>query len=64
MAENKERKRWWECSACGYTFQAVAPPEKCPGCVTACAFKDVTCYAPDCGGPSQPDPRLFDYGKK
>ena len=52
----------WQCSNCNYTFEAAAPPERCPSCKQSCTFSDVTCYIPDCGGPGKIDPRLV--GKK
>ena len=48
----------WMCTTCGYYYQGPAPLEKCPGCNLACAFNDVTCYRPDCGGESNVDPLL------
>ncbi len=48
----------WMCTTCGYYFQGPAPLDKCPGCNLACAFNDVTCYRPDCGGESNVDPLL------
>ena len=53
----------WKCSLCGYTLEKdlkVAPPEVCPSCKEKCEFLDVTCYIPECGGPSagNPDKRL------
>lgn len=47
----------WKCSNCGYTFQALKPPEECPSCKEKCEFLDATCYTPDCAGPGQ-DPRI------
>jgi len=47
----------WKCSNCGYTINEKAYPERCPSCQEACAFIDVTCYIPDCGGPN---PDLMD----
>ena len=44
----------WKCSNCSYTLDAEAPPEKCPSCQEKCAFIDVSCYTPDCGGPDTP----------
>jgi rubredoxin len=52
----------WQCSNCGYLFQAESVPDQCPSCKQTCTFSDVTCYTPDCGGPSNIDPRLV--GKK
>ncbi|MGD2105345.1 MAG: hypothetical protein PVJ55_09595 [Anaerolineae bacterium] len=52
-------KTWWKCSNCGYTFQSSAPPpETCPSCEEKCAFSDVTCYTPECGGPENIDPQI------
>lgn len=48
----------WMCTTCGYYYQGPAPLDKCPGCNLACAFNDVTCYRPDCGGESNVDPLL------
>ncbi len=47
----------WKCSDCGYTMQADAPPDVCESCGEECEFKDVTCYAPECGFKGV-DPRL------
>jgi len=44
----------WKCSNCGYTINEETYPERCPSCKEACAFLNVTCYIPDCGGP-RPD---------
>jgi CRP-like cAMP-binding protein len=46
------------CTTCGYYYQGPAPLDKCPGCNLVCAFNDVTCYRPDCGGESNVDPLL------
>ncbi len=27
-----ERRRVWRCSACGYSYKGVSPPDKCPRC--------------------------------
>jgi len=48
----------WQCSSCGYTFGAEAPPSQCPSCKQVCPFNNVTCYIPDCGGSGNIDPRL------
>lgn len=48
----------WQCSNCGYQFQAESVPERCPSCKQTCTFSDVTCYTPECGGPGNVDPRL------
>ena len=49
---------WWICSECEYVFGAEEPPELRPGCHKKCAFSDVTCYIPECGGPGKLDPKL------
>lgn len=43
-------KNQWKCCECGFTVGAETPPEKCPSCQQQCAFIDVTCYTPECGG--------------
>jgi rubredoxin len=48
----------WKCSNCGYRLEAEAPPERCPECRQACAFHDITCYIPECGGEDNVDPRV------
>ena len=50
-------KPYWKCSNCGHTLQAAAPPDVCESCHEKCEFKDVTCYAPECGFKGV-DPRL------
>jgi rubrerythrin/rubredoxin len=52
-------QNWWKCSECGFTTQASMPPEQCPSCRQKCAFIDVTCYTPECGGPGSSDPQLL-----
>jgi rubredoxin len=47
----------WKCNKCGYSFTAVAPPDRCPSCKEKCEFVDVSCYIPDCGKQGG-DPRL------
>ena len=54
----EENENWWKCPECGYTVQAVAPPETCPGCGEKCLFVDATCYIPECGGPGNIDPNI------
>jgi len=49
---------FWKCLECGNTVRVAKPPETCPSCKKKCAFKDVTCYTPDCGGPGNIDPQL------
>jgi len=46
----------WMCTMCGYYLQSSAPPNRCPGCEKICAFSDVTCYRPECGGVQNVDP--------
>jgi len=48
----------WMCTTCGYYYQGPKPLDKCPGCSKVCAYNDVTCYRPDCGGESNVDPLL------
>ena len=62
-SQGPENKLSWKCSNCGYTMEALAPPDQCPSCHQQCEFINVTCYTPDCGGPGTGtiDPRL---GKK
>lgn len=50
----------WQCIECGYFFDGVKPPDKCPGCKANCTYADVTCYRPECGGPANPDPMVMD----
>ncbi len=52
----------WQCSNCRYIMEAEMPPETCPSCKETCAFIDVSCYTPECGGPDNIDPQLV--GKK
>lgn len=54
----KETNNWWKCTNCGYTLQALQPPEVCPSCKKKCNFVDATCYTPECGGPGNIDPRI------
>lgn len=56
--QNETRVPWWKCGECGYTLQAVQPPEQCPSCLRKCEFRDVTCYTPECGMRG-PDPKLL-----
>lgn len=60
----KKPESWWKCSSCGYTVQMAEPPEKCPSCKQTCAFTDVTCYTPECGGTDNIDPTLMGGGKR
>jgi CRP/FNR family transcriptional regulator, cyclic AMP receptor protein len=46
----------WMCTTCGYYLQSSAPPDRCPSCEQICAFSDVTCYRPECGGEQNIDP--------
>ena len=45
----------WKCSNCGYTFEAVAPPNQCPSCKEKCEFVDNSCYTPDCADTGRDD---------
>ena len=49
----------WQCIECGYFFDGVKPPDKCPGCNANCTYTDVSCYRPECGGPANPDPMVM-----
>ncbi len=49
---------YWKCEKCGFLITAAAPPGTCPNCGRECAFKNVTCYIPECGGPGNIDPRI------
>ncbi len=55
--KNELQETFWKCDRCGYTFKAETLPEKCPSCGTKCEFRNVTCYAPECGFKGV-DPRL------
>lgn len=57
-SEVKNMDPFWKCGGCGNTVQMPTSPETCPSCKEKCAFKDVSCYTPDCGGPGNIDPRL------
>jgi rubredoxin len=50
---------YWKCRECRLLITAANPPELCPICNKKCPFVDVTCYAPECGGPGNIDPRLL-----
>ncbi len=50
----------WQCVECGYFFDGVKPPDKCPGCNVNCTYVDVTCYRPECGGPANTDPMVME----
>ncbi|MCK4909050.1 MAG: hypothetical protein KAS70_04060 [Planctomycetes bacterium] len=54
----------WRCESCGYTVEEKQPPENCPACKQKCKFANVTCYTPDCGGPGNIDPNLYDRKEK
>ncbi|HOD35336.1 MAG TPA: hypothetical protein PLR20_04465 [Syntrophales bacterium] len=59
MSEKKNDlpETFWKCENCGYTFGGDALPEQCPSCRQKCLFRNVTCYAPECGFKGV-DPRL------
>jgi len=59
MMKEVELMNTWKCTNCGYTFEALSPPEECPSCKTKCEFVNVTCYIPDCAdNPGHKDDRL------
>lgn len=65
MTKAKQKPgNWWKCSLCGYTLKAKVPPGACPSCKETCAFTDVTCYTPECGGTDNIDPRLVGGERK
>lgn len=49
---------YWKCSECGFTVTAGTPTKVCPECGGKCEFVNITCYTPECRGPSHIDPRL------
>ncbi len=49
---------YWRCYNCRYTITAAMPPAACPSCNQKTMFINITCYAPECGGPGKMDPRL------
>ncbi len=49
---------YWMCENCNFVIENAKPPEPCPGCKIKCAFMDVTCYTPDCGGIGTLDSKL------
>ena len=50
---------YWECSECRFLVTTAVPPDICPECGAKCAYINVTCYLPECGGQSHYDPRLI-----
>ena len=50
---------YWKCGKCGFLITAAIPPNTCPSCKEKCDFHNVTCYTPECGGPSNVDPQLL-----
>lgn len=49
---------YWMCDKCSFVIEAPKPPDPCPSCQMKCAFNDVTCYTPECGGIGSLDSRL------
>jgi len=49
---------YWMCEKCSFVIESPKPPDPCPNCQVKCAFNDVTCYTPDCGGLGTLDSRL------
>ena len=56
-SDAKPAEAHWKCGRCGHTLQAPEPPRECPSCGEQCEFRNVTCYAPECGFQGI-DPRL------
>lgn len=54
----------WICAECSYQIDAEAPPEHCPSCDKDCAFVDVTCYIPECGGEQNVNPQIVEVVRK
>ena len=52
---------YWMCTSCGHCFNAAMPPDECPRCQQRCSFGDVTCYTPECGGETNPNPKIMAY---
>jgi rubrerythrin len=50
---------YWKCGKCSFLVTASVPPKVCPSCKEKCDFRNVTCYTPECGGPSNVDPQLL-----
>ena len=42
----------WKCNKCGNAMEIEIPPDTCPSCKEKCEYVDVTCYIPECGGPT------------
>ncbi|WP_045220926.1 rubredoxin-like domain-containing protein [Desulfonatronum thioautotrophicum] len=57
---------YFKCSNCQNTLEAETPPETCPACQQKCAFIDVTCYTPECGGPGSQNinPDMYRHKKE
>jgi superoxide reductase len=49
---------YWMCDKCSFVIESPKPPDPCPSCRIKCAFNDVTCYTPECGGIGSLDSRL------
>ncbi len=39
----KEKKVWWVCRECGYTYFGIEPPKKCPSCDHKKGFYQIKC---------------------
>ncbi|HEX78135.1 MAG TPA: hypothetical protein G4O03_06985 [Dehalococcoidia bacterium] len=56
---------YFMCRQCGYLvnlgLDGDMPPHKCPACDQTCAFVNVTCYRPECGGEGNPDPEIMGH---
>jgi superoxide reductase len=49
---------YWMCDKCSFVIESPKPPDPCPSCQIKCAFNDVTCYTPECGGLGSLDSKL------
>ena len=56
----------WKCNKCGNTIEATVYPDTCPSCKEKCEYVDVTCYLPECGGPTSGNvnPQVFKESSK
>ena len=62
----EENMTIWKCNKCGSTIEASIYPDTCPSCKEKCEYVDVTCYLPECGGPTSGNinPQVFKESSK